>query len=229
MTLPDDLDDARSVGPGSNAELILVEGVSAARSVAIGKDDEWQAVLPMRGKVPNALDANDEAIVGHRECGQLFASLGTGRGTDVDMTLRRYDRVVLLCDADADGVHSRALLLLLFAHWLSPWLAEDRVFAARPPLYVIEFPDGDPVHAWSDRQRTEIVSEAATRGHAPIDIDRYKSIAGMNPDELAELTLAPETRTLAQLTMDHARAAEASYQQLRAKGARLRRAGRIKD
>ncbi len=205
--MPEKLADCRVHGP--DAELILVEGDSAAGPAKRGRDAATMAILPLRGKVVNAAKASPKQVLDNAEAQALFTAMGAGAGRDFDLASARYGRIVILCDADVDGSHIRCLLLTLIYHYMRPMLEEGRVFAAQPPLYTTRV--GDEVHrAYTDAEREAITAELCKGRRRPESIrwQRFKGLGEMNVDELVYCALDPTTRTLRRLTIDDARAAE---------------------
>ncbi len=205
--MPDKLADCRTHGPDS--ELIIVEGDSAAGPAKAGRNAEYMAILPLRGKVVNAGKATLKQVLDNAEAQALFTAVGAGSGRDFDLESARYGRIVILCDADVDGSHIRCLLLTLIHEYMRPLLEAGRVYAAQPPLYTCRV--GDTIHrAFSDEERDEIVKVLAKGGRKPENLkwNRFKGLGEMNIEELAECALDPETRILRQLTMTEGREAK---------------------
>lgn len=190
--LPAKLADCLDVGPGSGAELFIVEGDSAAGAVDLMRDRRTQAVLPVQGKLLNTAAVSRNRMLAHDQCRSIVAALGIGCGDDVDLARRRYDRVVLLCDADADGIHSRSLLLIFFAGWLRPFLDEGRLLAARPPLFSIRvLRSGERYHAWQPEQRDTIMAKLTDLG-----VGRRSSGSAVSPRWIPTSSRPPRsTRT----------------------------------
>ena len=204
--MPDKLADCRRHGPDS--ELIIVEGDSAAGPAKAGRDAEYMAILPLRGKVVNAGKATMKQVMDNAEAQALFTAIGAGSGRDFDLESARYGRIVILCDADVDGSHIRCLLLTLIHEYMRPLLEAGRVYVAQPPLYSCRI--GDTVHrAFSDEERDEITAKLTKGGRKAGNLrwNRFKGLGEMNVEELAECALDPETRILRRLTMDDAAAA----------------------
>jgi len=194
--MPDKLADCRSHGEGS--ELLIVEGDSAAGPAKAGRDAEYMAILPLRGKVVNAGKATMKQVIENAEAQALITAIGAGSGKEFKIEDVRYERIIILCDADVDGSHIRCLLLTLIFHYMRPLLEQGRVYAALPPLYCSKW-RGETHYAFSDKERDAIASEKKI----PLDKwVRFKGLGEMDVDELAETTLNPETRILKQLTMD---------------------------
>ena len=201
--MPDKLADCRRHGP--NSELIIVEGDSAAGPAKAGRDAEYMAILPLRGKVVNAGKATMKQVLDNAEAQALFTAIGAGSGRDFDLESARYGRIVILCDADVDGSHIRCLLLTLIHEYMRPLLEAGRVYVAQPPLYSCRI--GDTVHrAFSDEERDEITAKLTKGGRKAGNLrwNRFKGLGEMNVEELAECALDPETRILRRLTMDDA-------------------------
>lgn len=205
-SMPDKLADCRTHGP--DAELLIVEGDSAAGPAKAGRNAEYMAVLPLRGKVVNAGKSTLKQVLENAEAQALFTAIGAGSGNDFNLDAARYGRVIILCDADVDGSHIRCLLLTLIYHHMRPLLEDGRVFAAQPPLYTVKVGD-DVVHAFSDEDK-ERLTEELTRGNRKaenLQWVRFKGLGEMDVEELAVTCLDPGTRILRRITMDDAAAA----------------------
>jgi DNA gyrase subunit B len=205
-SMPDKLADCRTHGP--DAELLVVEGDSAAGPAKAGRNAEYMAVLPLRGKVVNAGKSTLKQVLENAEAQALFTAIGAGSGNDFNLDAARYGRVIILCDADVDGSHIRCLLLTLIYHHMRPLLEDGRVFAAQPPLYTVKVGD-DVVHAFSDEDK-ERLTEELTRGNRKaenLQWVRFKGLGEMDVEELAVTCLDPGTRILRRITMDDAAAA----------------------
>jgi len=199
--MPQKLADCRNHGAGT--ELILVEGDSAAGPAKRGRDSETMAILPLRGKVVNAAKASVKQVLDNAEAKALFTSVGAGAGKDFNIDDARYERIVILCDADVDGSHIRCLLLTLIHRYMLPMLENGRVFAAQPPLFTTKV--GDEIHrAYSDAEKEAITDELCkgNRKRENVKWQRFKGLGEMNVDELRYCALDPSTRTLRRLTMD---------------------------
>ena len=208
-SLPAKLADCRVHGP--EAELVLVEGDSAAGPAKRGRDSEFMAILPLRGKIVNAGKASPKQVMDNNEAQAIFTAMGAGVGKDFDAGSARYGRIVILCDADVDGSHIRCLLLTLIHRYMKPLLEEGRVYAAQPPLYTARV--GDKTHrAYSDGERDRVTEELCrgNRRRENIKWQRFKGLGEMNTDELRHCALDPATRTLRRLTMVDAQAADAA-------------------
>ena len=207
--LPHKLADCRV--HGDEAELILVEGDSAAGPAKRGRDSEFMAILPLRGKIVNAAKASPKQVLDNAEAQAIFTAMGVGVGKDFDAGSARYGRIVILCDADVDGSHIRCLLLTLIHKYMEEMLVKGRVFSAQPPLYTAKI--GDRTYrAFSDEERDRITEELCrgNRKRESVKWQRFKGLGEMNTDELRHCALDPETRTLRRLTMADAQQAEAA-------------------
>jgi DNA gyrase subunit B len=208
--MPDKLADCRV--HGLDSELIIVEGDSAAGPAKAGRNSEFMAILPLRGKVVNAGKSTMKQVLDNSEAQALFTAVGAGSGKDFNLADARYGRLVILCDADVDGSHIRCLLLTLMYHYMRPMLEAGRVFAAQPPLYSAKV--GDTVHrAFSDEERDAITASLAKGNRKVENIrwQRFKGLGEMNVEELAECALDPRTRILRRITMADAAEAAALF------------------
>ena len=207
--MPDKLADCRIHGP--EAELILVEGDSAAGPAKRGRDSEFMAILPLRGKIVNAAKASPKQVLDNAEAQAIFTAMGAGAGDAFDIDAARYGRIVILCDADVDGSHIRCLLLTLIHGYMREMLVQGRVFSAQPPLYTAKVRDRTH-RAFSDDERDRITDELCrgTRRRDSVKWQRFKGLGEMNTDELRHCALDPATRTLRRLTMADARQADAA-------------------
>lgn len=208
--MPGKLADCRVHGP--DAELIIVEGDSAAGPAKAGRNSEFMAILPLRGKVVNAGKATMKQVLDNSEAQALFTAVGAGSGKDFDIAASRYGRIVILCDADVDGSHIRCLLLTLMYKYMTPLLEAGHVYAAQPPLFTTKV-GNETYRAFSDAERDQLTQELAkgNRKAENIKWQRFKGLGEMNVDELAHCALNPETRILRRLTMtDGAEADDAS-------------------
>ena len=207
--VPDKLADCRVHGPG--AELILVEGDSAAGPAKRGRDSEFMAILPLRGKIVNAAKASAKQVLDNAEAKAIFTAMGAGAGKAFDISAARYGRIVILCDADVDGSHIRCLLLTLIHRYMRELLVQGRVYSAQPPLFTARV--GERTYrAYSDEERDRLTAQLARgkRKAENIKWQRFKGLGEMNTDELRHCALDPATRTLRRLTMADAEQAEAA-------------------
>jgi DNA gyrase subunit B len=204
--MPDKLADCRR--HGEDSELLIVEGDSAAGPAKAGRNAEYMAVLPLRGKVVNAGKSTLKQVVENAEAQALFAAIGAGSGADFKLADARYGRIIILCDADVDGSHIRCLLLTLIYTYMRPLLEDGRVFAAQPPLYTVKVGDRT-VHAFSEEEKLRLTDELTTGNRKAENLQwvRFKGLGEMDVEELAVTCLDPATRILKRMTMDDAAAA----------------------
>mgnify|MGYP001266433892 FL=1 len=205
--LPDKLSDCRLHPDG---ELLIVEGDSAAGPAKRARDSAWQAVLPLRGKVVNAGKGTKKAVLDNAEATALFTAVGAGSGPDFDLTSRRYDRLVLLADADVDGSHIRCLVLTLIYHYMFPLLENGHVYAAQPPTHALVIGQ-DKEFVYSEEELGRRSAELDEKGRR-YRITRFKGLGEMDDDELLETTLNPETRVLRRITVDDAKKAKKAFE-----------------
>lgn len=193
---PPKLDDCARHGPGSGAELFLVEGDSAAGSVSLVRDPATQAVLPLQGKPLNAAKASPAKVAAYPLFQALVAAVGAGDGPSFDAGRARYDRIVLLMDADADGIHCAALMCLYFYRRMWPLLAARRVSVAHAPLAAITSEtDGSTRYVCSEPEYRETAHALRTAGH-DLHVVRYRGLAGLDLPTLAATCVHPATRVL---------------------------------
>jgi len=201
--MPDKLADCRTHGIGS--ELLIVEGDSAAGPAKAGRNSEYMAVLPLRGKVVNAGKSTLKQVIENAEAQALITAIGAGSGREFNIDDARYGRIIILCDADVDGSHIRCLLLTLIYHYMRPMLEDGRVFAAQPPLYTVKVGD-QKYHAYSDDEKDALTAELCKGNRRAENLQwvRFKGLGEMDVEELAESCLDVETRILRRITMDDA-------------------------
>ncbi len=200
--LPGKLADCSEEDP-AKCEIYLVEGDSAGGSSKSARDRNFQAILPLRGKILNVEKAPIHKILTSEQIRNIVVSIGAGFKDDLDVSKVRYHKIVLMCDADVDGAHIRTLILTLFYRYFKPVIEKGYIYIAQPPLYRIQ--KGKAVkYAYSDAQLNEILKEVGTD---PV-IQRYKGLGEMNPSQLWETTMDPATRTLKQVTIGDAMLAD---------------------
>ncbi len=215
LALPGKLADCTSRKP-EQSELYIVEGESAGGSCKGARDRKFQAILPLKGKILNVERYRLNRVLSSKEIKALVVALGTAIGDDFDIESLRYHRIIIMCDADYDGNHIRTLLLTLFFRYFRPLIEKGYVYIAQPPLYKIKA--GRKVeYAYLEEDKAEIVESMKEDGKSNIDIQRYKGLGEMNPEQLWETTMNPENRVLLQVTIDDAQKADRIFDALMGK------------
>ncbi|MBT5346524.1 DNA topoisomerase (ATP-hydrolyzing) subunit B [bacterium] len=214
MTLPGKLADCSTKDP-ARSELYLVEGDSAGGSAKQGRDRETQAILPLRGKILNVEQARLDRILQNEEVKSLITALGVGISDSFNIEKLRYHKVIIMTDADVDGAHIATLLLTLFFRYFRPIIDKGCLFLANPPLYKLSH--GKKVfYAYSDREKEKITSEKF-KEDTKVNVQRYKGLGEMNPDQLWETTMDPSTRSLFKITIEDAEVADSVFDTLMGK------------
>jgi DNA gyrase subunit B len=224
-SLPGKLADCQSTDP-VKCEVFIVEGDSAGGSAKQGRNPEFQAILPIRGKILNVEKARIDRVLKNTEVQALITALGTGIHDDFDLEKLRYHKIVLMADADVDGQHIRTLLLTLLFRFMRPLVEQGFVYLAQPPLYKIKWGKDDFEYAYSDRERDGLISagqEAGRKLPKEEAIQRFKGLGEMNHGELWDTTMDPDKRVLLQVTLDDAATADELFSVLMGEDVEARR------
>jgi DNA gyrase subunit B len=213
--LPGKLADC-SIKDPEHSEIYLVEGDSAGGSAKMGRNRSFQAILPLRGKILNTEKAKINRILENNEIQAMITALGAGVGhseEDFELENLRYHKIIIMTDADVDGSHIRTLLLTFFYRYMKPLVEGGHVYIATPPLYRITDSRGNIDYAWDEETREKLIKEHK-KSRYKYDVSRYKGLGEMNPEQLWETTMDPETRTLQRVTVENAAAADKLFSRL---------------
>jgi DNA gyrase subunit B len=218
-SLPAKLADCRSSDP-ERTELFIVEGDSALGTAKLARSSDYQALLPIRGKILNVQKASVTDMLGNAECAAIIQVIGSGSGRTFDLDAARYGKVIIMTDADVDGAHIRTLLLTLFFRYMRPLVEAGRVYAAVPPLHRIEVVTGggkknELIYTYSEAEMRKTVAALGKRGkNIKKPLQRYKGLGEMDADQLAETTMDPRHRTLRRITLADAELATGVFELL---------------
>ena len=224
--LPGKLADCSDRDP-EKCELFLVEGDSAGGTAKQGRNRQFQAILPLRGKILNVEKAMQHKIFDSEEIKNIFTALGVQLGTAedskaLDLEKLRYHKVIIMCDADVDGSHISTLIMTFFFRYMNELINRGHLYIATPPLYLMKKGKVEQ-YCWTEEQRARFVLEYGGGNEGSVSIQRYKGLGEMNADQLWETTMNPEKRTLRQVTIENAAEADRIFSMLMGDDVPLRR------
>jgi DNA gyrase subunit B len=212
MVLPGKLADC-SIDDPAHSEIYLVEGDSAGGSAKQGRNRSFQAILPLRGKILNVERARIDKILSNEEIRAIITAIGTGVREDFTLAEARYHKIIIMTDADVDGAHIRTLLLTFFFRQMQELIEAGYIYIAQPPLYRVAR-GKEEVYCYAEAERDEAVKRLSNEGKANVNIQRYKGLGEMNPEQLWKTTMDPDTRTILRVTMEDAVEASKLFDEL---------------